>query len=93
MLLAVVGLPNQLRVLRTLAALGRLEEVAVLDDVGLPSGLGANGTMLIVESVGMALADFVETWPGRRPGGRGGGRGGSRESRRRFLSGCVVSRR
>lgn len=61
------------------------------DEVGLPSGLGAKGRMLIVERVGIALADFVETWPGRRAGERGEGKGGSRECRRRFLSDCVDS--
>lgn len=74
-----VVLPSQLRWLRTLAALGRREEAreeaAVLVAVGLPSGLGAKGTMLMVERVGIALADLVETCPGRRPGERGGFRG------------------
>lgn len=88
--MAVVGLPNQLRVLRTLATLGRLEEAAVREEVGLPNGLGAKGRMLMVERVGMALADLVDTCPGRRAGERGEGRGGSRESRRRFLSVCLV---
>lgn len=96
-LAVVVVLPSQLRWLRALAALGLLDEA--LDDaavrlaVGLPNGLGANGTMLMVDRVGMALADLCETWPGRRPGERGGFRGGSCcESRRRFLSGCLESR-
>jgi hypothetical protein len=76
-LVVVAGVfPSQLRWLRTLAALGRLEEAleeaAVLVAVGLPSGLGAKGTMLMVDRVGMALADLCETWPGRRPVERGG---------------------
>ena len=62
------GLPSQLRALRWLAVLGRLDEAAVLTEVGLPSGLGAKGRMLMVERVGMALADLCETWPGRRAG-------------------------
>jgi len=89
-----VDFPTQLRWLRTLrplAALGRLDEAredaAVLVAVGLPSGLGAKGTMLIVLSVGMALADLVETCPGRRPGERGGFNGGARED----LSGWLES--
>jgi hypothetical protein len=57
--------PTQLRWLRTLAALGRLEEAreeaAVLVAVGLPSGLGAKGTMLMVERVGIALRDLCDT--------------------------------
>lgn len=88
---AVVGLPSQLRVLRTLATLGLLEDAAVREDVGLPSGLGAKGTMLMVERVGIALADLVDTCPGRRAGERGEGKGGgSRESRRLFLSDCCL---
>lgn len=96
MLELAVVLPSQLRWLRALAALGllddALDEVAVRVVVGLPSGLGANGMMLMVESVGIALADLCETCPGRRPGERGGFKGGSCESRRRFLSDCLVSR-
>jgi len=66
LLVVVAGvLPSQLRWLRTLAALGRLEEAledaAVLVAVGLPSGLGAKGTMLMVERVGIALVDLCET--------------------------------
>jgi hypothetical protein len=57
--------PTQLRWLRTLAALGRLEEAreeaAVLLAVGLPSGLGAKGTMFMVERVGIALRDLCDT--------------------------------
>jgi len=86
-------LPIQLRWLRTLAALGRLEEAreeaAVFVAIGLPSGLGAKGTMLMVERVGIALKDLCETWPGRR-GERGGFEGVSRDSRRRFLSSCLT---
>lgn len=96
-LVVVAGvLPIQLRWLRTLAALGRLEEArdeaAVFEAVGLPSGLGAKGTMLMVERVGIALRDLCETCPGRR-GERGGFvEGGSRDSRRRFLSSCLTMR-
>jgi hypothetical protein len=58
-------LPTQLRWLRTLAALGRLEEAreeaAVLLAVGLPRGLGAKGTMFMVERVGIALRDLCDT--------------------------------
>jgi hypothetical protein len=89
-----VDFPTQLRwlrMLRPLAALGRLEEAreeaAVLAAVGLPSGLGAKGTMLIVLRVGMALADLVETCPGRRPDERDGFNGG-REDLSGWLESC-----
>lgn len=95
MLALAVDFPSQLRVLRPLAALGRLEDAredaAVLVVVGLPRGLGAKGTMLMVLSVGIAVKDLDETCPGRRAGERGGFNGVSRDSRRRFLSGWLDS--
>ena len=71
----VVGRATQLF---ELAALGRREEAEVLGLLtGLPirglAVLGAYGWMLMVERVGIALADLCETCPGRRGGCRGGG--------------------